>query len=96
MTLSMTEPALDVRRRRLLFRATHRGTQENDLLIGGYVSRHLAGLTESQVAALEALMDLPDTDLGDWLMGRLSIPDHIDSTMLDAIRAFALDLGQRR
>ena len=40
MTLAMTEPALtplDIRRRRLLYRATHRGTYENDLLIGGYV-----------------------------------------------------------
>jgi succinate dehydrogenase flavin-adding protein (antitoxin of CptAB toxin-antitoxin module) len=25
----------DIRRRRLLFRATHRGTHETDLLIGG-------------------------------------------------------------
>ena len=43
----MTDPesaALDNRRRRLLFRATHRGTYENDLMIGGFVrapSRHV-------------------------------------------------------
>jgi antitoxin CptB len=90
MTLSMTEPALDVRRRRLLYRATHRGTQENDLLIGGYVSRHIGGMTESEVATLEALMELPDTDLGDWLTGRLPIPDGPGSTALHAIRAFAM------
>ena len=97
MTLSMTEPAppaLDTRRRRLLYRANHRGTYENDLLIGGYVSRHIATMTESQVDALEAVMDLPDTDLGDWLTGRLPIPRAHDSAVLQAIRAFALDPGR--
>src|SRR5208337_55418 len=41
----MTDPesaALDTRRRRLLFRATHRGTYENDLMIGGFVRDRLA------------------------------------------------------
>ena len=32
------------RRRRLLFRATHRGTYENDLLIGGFVRDNLETL----------------------------------------------------
>jgi antitoxin CptB len=98
MTLSMTEPAppaLDTRRRRLLYRANHRGTYENDLLIGGYVSRHIATLTESELDGLEAVMDLPDTDLADWLTGRLPIPREHDSATLQAIRAFALDPERR-
>jgi antitoxin CptB len=91
MTLAMTEPApLDTRRRRLLYRATHRGTYENDLLIGGYVSRHVGTMTEDQMAALEAVMELPDADLADWLTGRRPIPAETDSVTLQAIRAFAL------
>ena len=95
MTLSMTEPALDIRRRRVLYRANHRGTYENDLLLGGYVSRHVAGMTESEMDALEAVMELPDADLADWLTGRRPIPPAVDSPTLQAIRAFALDSGNR-
>jgi succinate dehydrogenase flavin-adding protein (antitoxin of CptAB toxin-antitoxin module) len=40
-------------------------------------------------------MDLPDNDLADWLTGRLPIPRERDSAVLQAIRAFALDLGRR-
>jgi len=79
--------ALDVRRRRLLFRATHRGTHENDLLIGGYVAARIAALTEDEIVALEQLMDLPDTDLADWLTGRAPIPAEFDCPMLRAMRA---------
>ena len=35
------------RRRRLLFRATHRGTHETDLLVGGYVEGRIDRLTEA-------------------------------------------------
>ena len=77
------------RRRRLLFRATHRGTHETDLLIGGYVSARLHALSDADMDALEELMELPDTDLADWLTGRLPIPAQYDSPMLRALRAAA-------
>ena len=84
----MTEPALtpaQTRRRRLLFRATHRGTHETDLLVGGFVSARLDILTEPEMDALEQVMDLPDVDLADWLTGRLPIPPEHDSPMLRAM-----------
>ena len=85
MTTHMTE----IRRRRLLFRATHRGTHETDLLIGGYVAPRLDSLTEGEMDALEEVMELPDADLADWLTGRRAIPPEADSPMLRALRAAA-------
>ena len=85
----MTEPehaSLDVRRRRLLYRATHRGTYENDILLGGFVRRHVATLAESELTSLEALLELPENELGDWLTGRLPIPAEVDSPMMRRIR----------
>jgi antitoxin CptB len=78
------------RRRRLLFRATHRGTYENDLMIGGFVRGHLETLTDADVEALEALMELPDVDLADWLTGRRPIPPEDATPMLLRIRASLL------
>jgi antitoxin CptB len=85
----MTEPSLtpvETRRRRLLFRATHRGTHETDLLIGGYVGARIATMSEPDMDALEEVMELPDADLADWLTGRLPIPAGVDSPMLRAIK----------
>jgi antitoxin CptB len=80
--------ATERRRRRLLFRATHRGTKENDLMIGGFVADRLATLTDAEMDALEQVMELPDTDLADWLTLRRPIPAEADSPMLRAILAF--------
>lgn len=73
----MTDPdsaAPETRRRRLLYRATHRGTFENDLMVGGFVRANLDAFDPSELDALEELLELPDTDLADWLTGRRSMP----------------------
>jgi antitoxin CptB len=88
----MTEPehaSLDARRRRLLFRATHRGTFENDILLGRFVQRHILAFDESEIAALEVLVELPDNDLADWLTGRSPIPVDRNTALLRRIRDLA-------
>jgi antitoxin CptB len=85
----MSEPEvapLDARRRRLLYRATHRGTYENDLLLGGFVRRHISALDESELSALEALLEIPDNELADWLTGRMAIPVEVATPMLVRVR----------
>ena len=82
--------ALDPRRRRLMFRATHRGTHENDLMIGGFVRANLGGLGADDLDALEALLEQPDTDLADWLTGRRPIPESAATPMLLRIREAVL------
>ena len=69
-----------------MFRATHRGTHESDLLIGGYVARRIRTLSGKEMDALEAILDLPDPDLADWLTGRCDIPPQFDTPLLRAIK----------
>jgi antitoxin CptB len=82
-------PELDARRRRLIFRAQHRGTKETDILIGGFVARHIRGLSDADVTALEEILELWDVDLADWLSGRRPIPPEHDHPLLRRIMAEA-------
>ncbi len=81
--------ALDTRRKRLLYRANHRGTYENDLIIGGFVKTRIAALSAQELDEIEIVMEFPDAELADWLTGRKSIPPHADSPMLRRIREAA-------
>ena len=74
--------SLSPRRRRLMFRASHRGTKEADLMIGGFVRRNIAGFSKAELDELEAVLELPDVDLADWLSGRRAIPSHVSTPML--------------
>lgn len=81
---------LETRRKRLLYRANHRGTYENDLMIGGFVTARIATMTEAELDEIEAVMEFPDAELADWLTGRKPIPPHADSPMLRRVRQAAL------
>ncbi|MSP03670.1 MAG: succinate dehydrogenase assembly factor 2 [Acetobacteraceae bacterium] len=87
--------ANDVRRRRLLYRASHRGTYENDLLLGSFVASRLAEFSDVDLDVLEALLELPDVDLADYLTGRRAIPPEDDSPMLRRIKE-AAEAGEAR
>jgi antitoxin CptB len=43
-------------------------------MLGGFVRNHVATLTQAELDDLEALLELPDTDLADWLTGRRPLP----------------------
>ena len=57
-------------------------------MIGGFVSAHLSSLTETDLDALEGLMEMPDTVLADWLMGRVPIPPGEETEMLRRMRDY--------
>jgi antitoxin CptB len=81
--------ALDARRRRLLYRANHRGTHENDILIGGFVTARIASFSDADLDALEEILELPDVELAHWLTGRKPIPPEADSPMLRRMKEAA-------
>lgn len=77
----------DTRRRRLRYRALHRGSREADLLIGGFVSAHLDGFSEADLDTLETLLDELDADILDWALGHRAPPAHLDTPLLARLKA---------
>ena len=84
---------LDPRRRRLLYRAWHRGTKEMDLIMGRFADAVIAGLSDEELADLERLSDVADPDLYAWVAGERQVPPAHDTAMLRRLRAFHLDAG---
>lgn len=80
------EPTL--RRRRLKFRAWHRGMQEVDLLLGRFADAHLDGLDEEALAGFEALLDVPDQDILAWISHQAEPAPSDDTPLLRRIIAF--------
>lgn len=86
----MSEPleALDDRRKRLRFRAWHRGTREMDLVLGRFVDASIGVLTDAELSALELLMEAPDPDLYAWVAGSADVPKNYDTAVFRRIVAF--------
>jgi antitoxin CptB len=58
----------DVHQRRVLWHC-RRGMQELDVLLSRYARERYAGAPAARQAAFEALLELPDPQIADYLLG---------------------------
>jgi antitoxin CptB len=79
---------LDIRRKRLLFRAWHRGTREADLILGSFAESYLAEFDDPKLDRFEALLEVPDAELFDWINGRATAPPEHDTDVTRLLLAF--------
>ncbi|MFM2281731.1 MAG: hypothetical protein RLZZ444_3962 [Pseudomonadota bacterium] len=79
---------LDPRRRRMLFRAWHRGIREMDLIFGQFADLELAGLEGEDLEEFERILAEDDTDLFKWISGEKPMPDHLRTPLFARIVAF--------
>jgi antitoxin CptB len=78
----------EVRRRRIRFRAWHRGIREMDLVMGGFADAALAGMSDDELDQFEQLLDLPDPQVFAWVVGIEPVPPGEDVPLLAKLRAF--------
>ncbi|MCP4922850.1 MAG: succinate dehydrogenase assembly factor 2 [bacterium] len=86
------------RLKRLQFRATHRGTQELDRLVGGFVKgfldrNHLLSL--ETLAELEAFLEISDADLMSWAFQGV-LPEEAESLSRPLKQGFLSYTQERR
>lgn len=86
---------MDARLKRLLFRANHMGSNENDILFGGFAEKYLATLTPEQVERFEALIAETDTDLFNWVTAKEPVPERLNHDVMSMIQAFVQNEAAR-
>lgn len=79
---------LDDRRKRLLYRAWHRGIREMDYVLGSFANAALADMDDTELEQFEMLMQVPDPDMYKWLSGTVAVPANWDNALVRRIRSF--------
>ncbi len=72
----------DARRRRLLWRASHRGIKEMDLILGSFAAARISHMDEAELAELETIIEIPDQELLAWATKTAEIPAKHRSALL--------------
>ena len=76
----------DTHRRRLSYRAWHRGTREADYMVGGFFDRHQAAWDAETIAWFERVLDAQDVDIMAWAFGRSDPPPEHGGPWITALR----------
>lgn len=87
MTIALSSSALDVRRKRLLFRAARRGFREVDMIFGTFAAEALPTLSDTELDDFEALLGVQDQEIYDWFRDKTPVPSEFDTPVFAAMKA---------
>jgi len=91
----MSGSDVGMRRRRALWRATHRGSKEMDFLLGRYAEAVLDGMNAKDISIFERLIDIPDPDIENSVLEGHSLGDpDLDELMRQVRRFHGLNQGR--
>jgi antitoxin CptB len=79
---------LDARRRRLLFRAWHRGIREMDFVLGRFADGNIRTLSDAELDEVEGWLDIPDQQIFAWVSEAEAVPAAIDTPLFRRLREF--------
>jgi len=79
---------LDERRRRAIWRASHRGTKEMDIMLGTFARASLAAMDSATLARFERLLALSDPDLIAWVLAPELVEGSELGELIGALRRF--------
>lgn len=71
------------------------GSNENDILFGGFAEKYLATLTPEQVDRFEALIAETDTDLFNWVTVKEPVPERLNHDVMAMIQNFVQNEAAR-
>ncbi len=79
---------LDVRRRKLLFRAWRRGEREMDLIVGRFADAFIDKFDDAALDDFERLIEVPNAELYTWVTGDETAPANHDTAVLRQLISF--------
>jgi antitoxin CptB len=83
-----TSADLDVRRRKVLYRAWHRGIREMDLIMGRFADAEIGTMADEELLEFERLIEVPDRELYLWITGEAATPSNYDTAVFRRLKSF--------
>jgi antitoxin CptB len=83
------EVLTEAHKRQIFYRASHRGSREADLLIGGFAKKYINSLSDSDLKLFENLLECTDIEIMSWIQGTSKAPLTYDHGILEALKGYA-------
>ena len=95
MTGSVLSSAdLEPLRKKLLFRAWHRGIREMDIILGRFADAHIGGMGAGELDEFAILLEVFDRDLIQWFTNETRTPSEWNTALFQKIKQFQMTADQ--
>jgi antitoxin CptB len=79
---------LGMRRRRAVWRASHRGSKEMDYLLGRFTEQAIDSMNADEIAVLERLIEMPDPQIELSVYEGYSLGERDLDSLIERVRRF--------
>ena len=78
---------MEIYLKKLLFKASHRGTKEMDIILGSFAEKNLETMNEENLKLFEEILEIPDPDLYKWFTSEdVSIPEKYTALVKEILK----------
>ena len=77
-------------RKQIIYRATHRGSKEMDILLGNFVKKYIFDLNTKDLKNLNEIMSIDDDLIYDWYFNKVNNKKIADNKISQKLRNFKL------
>ena len=77
-------------KKQIIYRATHRGSKEMDILLGNFVKKYIFDLNTKDLKNLNEIMSIDDDLIYDWYFNKVNNKKIADNEVSQKLRNFKL------
>ena len=81
----------EILKKQIIYRSTHRGTKEMDLLLSNFVKKYIDELKEYQLKDLEKILFIEDEVIQKWYYGKSSANPILNTDVSEMLKNFKHD-----
>ncbi len=74
----------------IIYRATHRGSKEMDILLGQFAKQHIKDLSIEELKDLNEIMSIEDNLLYEWYFNKINNKKIVNNKISHKLRNFKL------
>ena len=90
----LSSDGLEPLRKKLLFRAWHRGIREMDLILGRFADAHIGGMAAKEIEEFAFLLEVFDRDLIQWFTDEVETPSEWHTALFRKIKQYHMTADQ--
>ncbi len=76
--------------KKIIYRATHRGSKEMDILLGQFAKQHIKDLSIEELKDLNEIMSIEDNLLYEWYFNKINNKKIVNNKISHKLRNFKL------
>lgn len=66
---------LEVYKKKIIYKASHRGSKEMDILLGNFINKYVELFNKNELQQFDLILDNDDDDIYQWILGKTDIPN---------------------